>query len=115
MDDATARSMITDQLDDIAQQLAQLHSEAAPAGLADRDVGDAVDTSQLLQAQSENAALIEGLERERTRLQDALVRLDAGDYGRCEICGDPIEDERLELLPWTRRDAKHAPDPDNGT
>jgi DnaK suppressor protein len=113
MDDEKARSLITAQLEDIAEQLARFQGEAAPTGLADRDVGDAVDTSQLLQAQNENAALIEGLQREQTRLREALQRLDAGDFGRCEICGDPIEDERLEMRPWTRRDAKHAPDPEN--
>jgi DnaK suppressor protein len=113
MDDEKARGIITAQLDDIAEQLARFRGEAAPQGLADRDVGDAVDTSQLLQAQNENAALIEGLEREQTRLNEALARLGAGDFGRCEICGNPIEDERLELRPWTRRCAKHAPDPEN--
>jgi RNA polymerase-binding transcription factor DksA len=113
MDDEKARGIITAQLDDIAEQLARFRGEAAPQGLADRDVGDAVDTSQLLQAQNENAALIEGLEREQTRLHEALARVGTGDFGRCEICGNPIEDERLELRPWTRRCAKHAPDPEN--
>jgi DnaK suppressor protein len=115
MDDAKARGIIAARRENVAQQLARFRSEAQAAESADRDIGDPVDTSQLLQAQDENAALIEGLEREWTRLEDALARLDAGNYGRCEVCGDEIEDERLEMLPWTRRDAKHAPDPDNGT
>jgi len=115
MDDSTARGIITDQLDSIAQQRARFDSEAAPTGLGDRDVGDEVDTSQRLQAQNEDEALVVALDRERQRLQDALSRLDAGNYGTCEICGSAIEDERLETIPWTRRDAQHAPDPDNGS
>jgi len=31
----------------------------------------------------------------------ALARLDAGSYGRCEACGDPIGPARLEALPLT--------------
>ena len=30
----------------------------------------------------------------------ALGRLDAGTFGRCERCGESIESERLEALPW---------------
>ena len=33
----------------------------------------------------------------------AMIRIERGDYGRCETCGDPIEIERLEVLPTARR------------
>ncbi|WUH89431.1 TraR/DksA C4-type zinc finger protein [Streptomyces sp. NBC_00433] len=29
----------------------------------------------------------------------ALERLEEGGYGRCEVCGEPIPPERLEVLP----------------
>jgi DnaK suppressor protein len=115
MDDSRARQLITEQLDSIAAQRARFDSEAAPTRTGDRDVGDEVDTSQRLQAQNEDGALVAALDRERRRLEDALTRLNAGNYGTCEICGSAIEDERLETIPWTRRDAQHAPDPDNGS
>jgi RNA polymerase-binding transcription factor DksA len=31
---------------------------------------------------------------------EALQRVDAGTYGRCVVCGRPIEPERLEALPY---------------
>ena len=31
----------------------------------------------------------------------ALARLDAGSYGTCTSCGNPIHPDRLEALPWT--------------
>src|SRR4051812_18159841 len=31
---------------------------------------------------------------------EALKRVDAGSYGRCVACGKPIEEERLEALPY---------------
>ena len=33
-------------------------------------------------------------------IDEALVRIDAGTYGRCERCGGESEQERLEALPW---------------
>jgi DnaK suppressor protein len=34
------------------------------------------------------------------KVEAALARLRDGSYGRCERCGDPIEPERLEALPY---------------
>jgi RNA polymerase-binding protein DksA len=30
----------------------------------------------------------------------ALVRVDEGTFGTCKACGNPIDPERLEALPW---------------
>lgn len=59
-------------------------SEARPAegGVTDADI-DAVD------------ALLNDVEQ-------SLSRLDAGTYGRCEECGEPIDEARLAELPTAR-------------
>ena len=36
------------------------------------------------------------------QIDDALRRMDAGTYGRCERCGEWIESERLEAIPYAR-------------
>jgi RNA polymerase-binding protein DksA len=35
-------------------------------------------------------------------IEEALERIATGKYGICEKCGGPIEEERLELIPWTK-------------
>ncbi|WP_338067047.1 TraR/DksA C4-type zinc finger protein [Paracoccus endophyticus] len=35
------------------------------------------------------------------RIDAALARIAAGDYGDCVQCGNPIPDKRLQLLPDT--------------
>jgi len=37
----------------------------------------------------------------------ALRRLDEGTYGRCVVDGGPIEEKRLESVPWTPYCLKH--------
>ena len=39
---------------------------------------------------------------EREEINDALLRIDLGEYGICEECGKPIELDRLEAMPATR-------------
>ncbi|TAK66211.1 MAG: conjugal transfer protein TraR [Bacteroidetes bacterium] len=36
-------------------------------------------------------------------LEDALKRIDAGEYGRCQTCGKLIEKERLEAVPHSQQ------------
>ncbi len=39
----------------------------------------------------------------RANLRDverALVKLEEGTYGRCDRCGRPIGEERLDAIPW---------------
>jgi len=49
--------------------------------------------------------LDEGLEEDAKdqlrEVEAALERLDAGEYGKCSICGKTIPVERLEAVPWT--------------
>jgi RNA polymerase-binding transcription factor DksA len=46
-----------------------------------------------------NLALLQQTEDQAQQIRAALARLDAGTYGRCQKCGQPIDDERLEFLP----------------
>lgn len=35
------------------------------------------------------------------KIDDALKAIDEGTYGVCSVCGKPIDDERLEAIPYT--------------
>jgi DnaK suppressor protein len=35
-------------------------------------------------------------------IDSALSRIDAGEYGKCIHCGEPILEKRLEAVPWAR-------------
>ena len=38
--------------------------------------------------------------RELNQVNEALARLERGEYGLCESCGNPIGEARLEALPY---------------
>jgi DnaK suppressor protein len=48
-------------------------------------------------------APLEAIERfEVEEIDQALGKIQAGTYGWCEICGQPIALTRLKFIPWTR-------------
>jgi len=41
------------------------------------------------------------------QIHDALARVDAGTFGVCIVGGEPIEEKRLDAVPWTPYCMKH--------
>ena len=41
-------------------------------------------------------------------VDNALSRIANGTYGECEVCAEPIEDQRLEALPYATLCMEHA-------
>jgi DnaK suppressor protein len=37
-----------------------------------------------------------------TLIDEALERIEAGEYGKCIHCGEPVQEKRLEAVPWAR-------------
>ena len=35
-------------------------------------------------------------------IDEALKRVEAGDYGECINCGEPVQEKRLDAVPWAR-------------
>ena len=56
-----------------------------------------------------DAAMLDAIERELEDVERALVLLDEGTYGRCEVCGQAIDEGRLTDEPATRFCAAHLP------
>ncbi len=89
-----------------ASVLASLRARLEQARLkvdeAQREYEQALDDSDVIQEDRDalRQLLEEATARERTA-ETAVARFDAGDYGRCERCGEAIDLERLEAVPDT--------------
>ena len=49
-------------------------------------------------------ALVRQASQHLAEIDAALGRLEAGTYGRCEVCGQPIAEPRLQARPTARTD-----------
>lgn len=65
------------------------------------DMGDAVE-------EAGTRVAIEGeLENRLNEVKEALERIEHNTYGECEVCGEQIEEKRLEANPAARTCMKH--------
>jgi len=73
---------------------------------SDRGGGDGGVSNHLAEGasstfdQERNLALLGNLHRTLEQVDAALKRLEAGTYGRCEVCGELIDRARLDALPY---------------
>ena len=63
--------------------------------------GDQADLVNRLQQESQYTGRIQRDSRLLEDILNALARMEAGNYGVCEITEDPIELKRLFSIPWT--------------
>src|SRR6476659_9426048 len=61
----------------------------------------AVDRLAAVSAQQHLLAMLEEVRRARRRVAD-------GTYGTCEVCGEPVPEERLAVRPWAVRCVRHS-------
>jgi DnaK suppressor protein len=99
------RGILLEQLRQHEGQVRDNQAAALEMVAADDGVKDSVDMS--LQDVSQELQLRLG-ERESQIVADidqALLRIDEGSYGKCAKCGKEIPERRLEALPTARYDA----------
>ena len=53
-------------------------------------------TKELLISMSANDRRLLG------HIDESLARIEAGEYGHCVNCGEPVPEKRLEAVPWAR-------------
>jgi DnaK suppressor protein len=93
----STREHLEQRLQDTREDLAQLDDRLEAKGEYGLGRGDPLIVRWEL-----NLALRQEMEQRVEQLEDALERLDEGEYGICESCQQPIDPGRLEVLPRTR-------------
>lgn len=67
------------------------------------EVFDAVESSEADIQDDIEFALIQMKSETLNKINDALIRLEQGDYGNCFECGEEIAEKRLRALPFAVR------------
>lgn len=80
--------------------------EATPSG-HDSSQADENTVADSIEEYEENMAIVSTLETRYQDLRSALAKIDKGTYGLCEICGESIDEKRLEANPSAKHCRKH--------
>src|SRR3989344_588566 len=92
------------ELETIESQLREVASEN-PAVKGDFDVrvedlGESMeDAAQEMTTLDQRQAMVTALEKRRKEVKDAIEKIKAGTYGKCEKCSVQIQKERLAAMP----------------
>jgi DnaK suppressor protein len=99
MDPERARQRLAEERARIEEELARLRGEPT-TDTEQRDYGD--QAAELDQSERDEA-IREELEDTLAAIERAERRLEEGSYGVSVVSGEPIPDDRLELIPWADR------------
>jgi RNA polymerase-binding protein DksA len=89
------------EIDDAEHQNADLRRDAGSEG-----TGDEADAGSKTFEREHEMSIANNSRDLLLQVERALARLDAGTYGRCENCGDPIPKARLQAFPRATLDVK---------
>lgn len=97
--DTDPRAILVAKQAELHEQMAQL--ETLPGDRGEISFGKRVGegTSMAVDRLSQ-VAVHDKLQITLADVARALVKLDEGTYGTCDVCGRPIPEGRLEALPW---------------
>ena len=92
------KQRLLDELDQLsaAGRPSEERREGSPFGKREEEATESLELERRL-------ALEQGIKGQLGDIENALIKIAAGTYGRCEVCGRSIEPARLEILPQARR------------
>jgi RNA polymerase-binding transcription factor len=78
---------------------ARAQVQEGPGDAGDASVADEAESEEFTQAELDATVL--------QQVREALRRIENGTFGRCVVDGGPIDEKRLEAVPWTPYCLKH--------
>ena len=104
------------ELEDLVAELKTL-GHINPENPADWEAGsdnlnilnaDRNETADQIENYESNTSILKQLETQYSDVNNALNKIVSGTYGKCEICGEIIPEDRLEANPSARTCIVHA-------
>lgn len=95
LDVSKIREQLEARLQSLNQRIEEIEGDLRTAPSADfEEQATETEGDQVLEG-------VEGSARmEAQQIHAALKRIDAGSYGECVTCGEPISEQRLKALPY---------------
>ena len=101
----TLRQILLERRQKTLKEVEDLLSQHRSSEAEQRDdvIGDAGDVALQDSNGEQQIALMEIKDRMREQIDEALRRLDEGNYGLCSDCGREISEPRLRAIPFAQR------------
>lgn len=96
------RAVLEAEIADLARAREATRDDRAPVALDQQSVGRLARMDAMQMQAMAAASQVRRAQREQ-RLREALGRLDAGEFGWCAECGEPIPEGRLKIDPTLAR------------
>jgi RNA polymerase-binding transcription factor DksA len=100
-----SESVLSDLRAALEQERSDLRARLAELGLGEGELSfdqNFADSSQVTAERGEVEALAGSLRESLNDVEAAIVKLENGTYGTCEVCRQPISPARLEAKPAAR-------------
>jgi RNA polymerase-binding transcription factor DksA len=81
--------------------------EATPTNL-DSDTADENETADMIEEFEGNSAILKQLEIQLLEVESALGKIESNTYGKCNVCGAEIPENRLEANPASLTCIEHT-------
>ncbi len=100
------KNMILEELKKISVK-DEKNNYTAEEVLKNNDVNDLEDQALELADFDNNYTITVELQAQLQDVEDALEKIEKGEYGKCEVCGEEISEKRLMVLPSARTCREH--------
>ncbi|MFQ5523173.1 MAG: TraR/DksA family transcriptional regulator [Acidimicrobiia bacterium] len=100
LDITKVEKSLREERDRLVHQLHELGADETGELRSDLDFGGSfADAAAVTAERTEILGLVETLKAQLDAIDHALERIEAGNYGVCEVCGQEIGEDRLAFRP----------------
>lgn len=93
---------LSTKLKSLDKEIQELESELTTTENSQQGAPDEVDRSSFEEEMQRMQLVLDGKNRLRDEVSEAVERFEEGNYGVCEETEEPIGFKRLQAQPWTR-------------
>ena len=97
---AALRDELVRQRDDLRREIEEHGADPETDEVTFEGDAGFSDRSHSTEERSRVISVVRALRSNLHDVELAIAKIDAGTYGTCERCGNPIGTERLEAIPW---------------
>lgn len=101
------KQLVEAELSTVARKNPENPADFEPIPDTDERPAERDEVADKLESFEENIAIVRRLEARLAEINAALGAIETGSYGKCSVCGNEIEIERLEANPSATTCKRH--------